>query len=75
MDSEPDSGVSLNDAAEDQVSLDAPQLLRRLSLDLRGTLPAEAALRAVAADPSLVDTYRDIYLEDPLFETRLVQLA
>lgn len=54
--------------------LAAPRLLRRLSLDLRGVLPSVEELDAVEADPSLVETTRDAYLEDPLFEERLVRL-
>ncbi|RME28442.1 MAG: hypothetical protein D6798_02380, partial [Deltaproteobacteria bacterium] len=48
-------------------------LLRRLSLDLRGSLPTEAELEAVeqGTDPlSLVDDF----MADPRFEERMVQL-
>ena len=56
------------------VELDAPRLLRRMSLDLRGVLPSVEELDAVEADPSLVADYRDAYLDDPLLEDALVQL-
>jgi hypothetical protein len=52
----------------------APRLLRRMSLDLRGVLPSEAELDAVEADPARVTEFRDVYLEDPRFEERLVAL-
>ena len=56
------------------VPLDGPRLLRRLSLDLRGTLPTVAELDRVEADPGAIDTLRDTYLADPGFETRLMVL-
>jgi hypothetical protein len=55
-------------------SLEAPRLLRRMSLDLRGTLPTLEELDAVEADPSTLDGFRDQYLEDPRFEDRLVDV-
>ncbi len=55
-------------------SLPAPRLLRRISLDLRGVLPSPEELDAVEADPTLLDATVDAYLEDPLFEERLVDL-
>ena len=54
--------------------LEAPRLLRRISLDLRGVLPSVDALDSVEADPLLIDTYIDAYLDDPLHEERLVHL-
>ncbi len=54
--------------------LEGPLLLRRLSLDLRGELPALEELEAVEADPEKVWEYRDAWLEDPAFEERLVWL-
>lgn len=54
--------------------LEAPRLLRRVSLDLRGVLPPEHELDAVEEDPSLVLDYSVQYMADPLFEERLVQL-
>ena len=50
------------------------RLLRRLSLDLRGTLPGVAELAAVEADPAALQTIRDTYLDDPRLEDRLVSL-
>lgn len=50
---------------------DAPRLLRRLSLDLRGVLPSLEELDRVEEDPSSVWTLRDAYLDDPLFEDRM----
>ena len=54
--------------------LEAPRLLRRVSLDLRGVLPPVHELDAVEEDPSLVLDYSVQYMADPLFEERLVQL-
>lgn len=45
-----------------------------MSLDLRGILPDVSELDAVEADPTLITQYRDSYLEDPLFEQRMVLL-
>ncbi len=56
------------------VPLDAPLLLRRVSLDTRGVLPSAEELDAVEADPSKVDTYRDQFMDDERFEDRLVSL-
>ncbi|MDP6933884.1 MAG: DUF1592 domain-containing protein, partial [Myxococcota bacterium] len=56
------------------VPLESPQLLRRMSLDLRGTLPTVEELDAVAEDPSLLEAMRDTFLDDPRLEERLVML-
>ncbi len=56
------------------VALDAPRLLRRASLDLRGVLPSVDELDAIEADPTLFPTMVDAYLEDPRFEERYVAL-
>ncbi|MED5371559.1 MAG: DUF1592 domain-containing protein [Myxococcota bacterium] len=56
------------------VPLDAPRLLRRMSLDLRGTLPSVQELDAVEEDPEQLLVLRDQYLHDPLLEERLVRL-
>lgn len=61
-------------AAGVHTELDAPRLLRRLSLDLRGTLPSVAELDRVEADPSTLPAIRADYLADPLHEERLVLL-
>ncbi len=54
--------------------LPGPQLLRRLSLDLRGVLPSRAEQDAIAENPEAWETLREQYLEDPLFEERMVQV-
>lgn len=61
-------------AAEVLVELDPPRLLRRLSLELRGTLPTVEELDAVEADPSLLDSYQAQFLDDDRFEERYVRL-
>ncbi len=55
------------------VPLSGPRLLRRMSLDLRGTLPSVAELdRAESADEAEMQALRDALLDDPAFEERLV---
>ena len=54
--------------------LDDARLLRRLSLDLRGTLPTLGEVAAVEADPQAVWRYRDAWLADPELEERLVSM-
>lgn len=56
------------------VELDAPRLLRRLSLDLRGVLPSVAELDAVEADPGALVRYRDAWLDDPRLEARVADM-
>jgi hypothetical protein len=67
-----EDGTTALDAA--LVSLPAPLLLRRLSLDLRGVLPSVAELDQVEADAGAISTLRDSFLEDARFEERLVML-
>lgn len=64
----------VTDPGDYLVSLDAPRLLRRMSLDTRGVPPSVEELDAVEADASLLETYRDQYLDDPRLEDRLVSL-
>ena len=55
------------------IPLSSPRLLRRMSLDLRGTLPSVAELDAVeSGDAAALDAGRDAILADPAFEERLV---
>ncbi|MCB9797246.1 MAG: hypothetical protein H6741_31545 [Alphaproteobacteria bacterium] len=56
------------------VPLEAPRLARRISLDLRGVLPSEEELDAVEADPSLLPSLAEQWMQDPRFEERLVHL-
>ena len=56
------------------VPLDAPRLLRRMSIDLRGRLPEPAELDLVAADPAAIDGLRDEYLDDPAFAGQVVRM-
>jgi hypothetical protein len=56
------------------VPLDAPRLLRRMSLDLRGVLPSPASLDVVEKRPERLETFLDRYLLDPRLEERLVSL-
>ncbi len=70
----PDTGPSPVVAPLRYEPLPSPRLLRRLSLDLRGTLPSTEELDAVEADPSAYARIRDTYLADPRFEARLVDL-
>ncbi|MBO85312.1 MAG: hypothetical protein CL927_08130, partial [Deltaproteobacteria bacterium] len=66
----PESGAP----ASSLVVLDAPQLARRVSLDLRGVLPTVEELDQVEADPEALDDLIDAWLEDPRFEERIVEL-
>ncbi len=58
----------------DFAPLEAPALLRRLSLDLRGVLPSAEELDAVEADPEQLAVLREAFLEDPRLEDRLVSM-
>jgi len=57
---------------DDSTALEAPRLLRRISLDLRGTLPSVDELDAVEKDPERVSEYVDLWLETEAFEENLV---
>jgi hypothetical protein len=50
------------------------RFLRRLSLDLRGTLPSVDEYLQVESDPAAILSLRAAWMEDPLFEERLVVL-
>ena len=54
--------------------LDAPRLLRRMSLDLRGDLPSVEELELVEEDPTRIDSVRQTFFADPRFEEHLVFL-
>lgn len=56
------------------VALEAPRLLRRISLDLRGKLPTIDELDRVEADPTQVPVLAATYLDDANAEDRLVSL-
>lgn len=55
-------------------SLEAPRLLRRASLDLRGKLPSADELNRVANDPGAYEEIATSYLQDPAVEDRMVEL-
>lgn len=57
-----------------RVSLPAPRLLRRISLDLRGTLPTTADLDAVEADPGKLRVLAEGYINSDAFEERFTSL-
>ena len=75
-DSAPEVTVPVDTASPASVlePLEAPLLLRRASLDLRGVVPESAELDAVAADPAAVDDIVLGYLDDPALEERLIDL-
>ena len=56
------------------LDVDAERMVRRLSLDLRGTLPTLDEVDAVSADPSLLWTLRDQWLVEEALEGRLLEL-
>jgi len=49
----------------DFVKLSPRESLIRLSIDLRGTMPSEAELQAIEAQPALYEAFVDRYLDDP----------
>jgi hypothetical protein len=59
---------------QELVSLEAPRLLRRMSLDLRGVLPSVEDLNEVEANPEALEQIWPNYLTEPTFEERLVEL-
>ena len=61
-------------SSDELVPLEAPLLVRRMCLDLRGTLPSTAELDAVEADAGALPTIRDRYLADAALEERLVSV-
>ncbi|MEC7946165.1 MAG: hypothetical protein VX265_01275 [Myxococcota bacterium] len=69
-----DTAAPLDDPAADLVPLEGPRLLRRVSLDLRGTLPTPAELDSAAADPGVWRNYAAQWVTEPAFEERLVAL-
>ena len=73
-DSVTETDTSAPGAASALVPLEAPRLLRRISLDLLGALPEPSELDAVEADPAALDAIVDGYLHDERFEERLVAL-
>ena len=69
----PPPEATVVDADDALVPLSAPRLIRRMSLDLRGTLPSADELDAAeTADEEGIEALRDAMLEDPRFEERLV---
>ena len=56
------------------VALEAPQVLRRASLDLRGVLPSVEELDDVEADPGALDGLLADYLDDERFADRYTLL-
>ena len=66
--------VGLGGGPSPYVPLEAPRLLRRISLDLLGGLPSVDELDAVEADPTALDGIVEDYLQDPRLEERLVHI-
>lgn len=68
--------MTADDTASDADAVLTPvsdtRLLRRMSLDLRGVLPSVGDYEQVEQDPSALQALLNTYLEDPLFEERLV---
>ena len=54
--------------------IDAPKLLRRMSIDLRGVLPSISELEEVETDSSRLHHYVQIWMTDTLFIERFVHL-
>ncbi|MFT5586987.1 MAG: hypothetical protein ACI9VR_004592, partial [Cognaticolwellia sp.] len=51
--------------------ISAPRLLRRASLDLRGTLPSTADLDSAEAQPEGIQATMEQWLVEPAFQERL----
>lgn len=66
--------VPSSESPVELVELPVPQLLRRLSLDLRGVVPTPEELARVGDDRAALDAEVNNFLEDPRFEARLVHL-
>ena len=62
-------------AQRESTPLPAPLLLRRISLDLRGTLPSLAELAQVEADPAALDGLVAEMLDDPRLEEVIHQIV
>jgi hypothetical protein len=60
--------------APEPTQIDSAQLLARASLDLRGVRPTPQEIEAVEADPSLVDTFIDQYLQDARYGDRIISM-
>ncbi len=72
---EPPPEEQTTDDGAGLVALDAPRLLRRMSLDLRGTLPTTDELdRAESGGDEALEALRDEILASPEFEERMVML-
>ena len=56
------------------VPLPAPELLRRVSLDLRGVLPTAEELEWAESDPAAIAELSEEWMESEAFEERLVHL-
>lgn len=54
------------------VLLDDVQLLRRLSLDLRGTMPTPSEVLRLESDPDELEVLRDEFLDSSRFQDRFV---
>lgn len=67
-----DSGEPVVEQPADYEPLSDGRLLRRLSLDLRGTLPGLDELDAVEADAGALQTLPAAWMTEPAFEERLV---
>ena len=72
QDTDPKNSAVLEDGT--RIPLEAPRLLRRISLDLLGVLPPIDNLNAVEENPELLQDYATDWLDDPRLEDRMVQL-
>lgn len=70
----PPTATEQSEAEQKLEPLPPAQLIRRLSLDLRGVLPSASELDAIAADPAEWSAIREAYLADPRFEEQMVRL-
>ena len=75
-DAPPEDSTPPEDSAavsSELIPLEAPRLLRRLSLDLRGVLPSPDEQEALEADPEQLNQLLEQMLEDPRLEDQIVE--
>ncbi|HCH62583.1 MAG: hypothetical protein CL927_18595 [Deltaproteobacteria bacterium] len=58
----------------DFIQLSPRESLIRLSIDLRGSMPSEAELQAIEANPALYEAFVDRYLDDPALAETVANL-
>jgi Protein of unknown function (DUF1549) len=68
------AALGMSACVDQPLPMEPAQLLARASLDLRGVRPSVEELEAVEADPSLVDSFIDEYMQDERFGERVISM-